>query len=223
MVKHLIWQIIPIIFFSEAVFAEVEELNNTEMTQAYIEDGAIVIKQRSISPRPDKEKPALDFKVGPGQPSVAENELAIEQNTQNSILNQQLNYEVIDSAPQRQLSNFEARASTSGVILPAYQTNAALAQEARVNDIVRDGLGLTDDTQITQELMVQYISSFEGETTNNLAGPQQSITANGLQISAPNPGGRLDPVFYTSGDNSMSAEITRQQVIWNLLLPKQEP
>ena len=36
---------------SATSWAEVKELSNTEMTEAYIKDGAIVIKQKAVAPR----------------------------------------------------------------------------------------------------------------------------------------------------------------------------
>ncbi len=220
--KQTIGFALPLIFLSNMVLAQVEELNNTEMTQAYIEDGAIVIKQRIRTNQKLKKKQEADFKLGAGEPAIGEEVQIKERSAQNNALNQQLQYEIIDSAPQRQLTQFEQQSATADVTLIPYQSNTVLTEQARVDNIVRDGLGLADSIPITQDLMVQYITSFSGESSNNLSGPQQIVTDYGLQISAPNPDGRLEPGIFFTGDNSMSAEINQQQIIWKLLLPIQE-
>jgi hypothetical protein len=82
-------------------------------------------------------------------------------------------------------------------------------------------LGLPDETQITQELMVQYLTTFAGQSSGSALGVTQSISADGFHFNTPNLGGQIPSGVFPAGDNSMNIEVNNQQVIWNLLFPKQ--
>ncbi len=207
-----------IISLSPTVLGQVEELSNTEMTEAYIKDGAIVVKQR-VKQQAKKPTPIkINLTVGPGEPTVTQAEQVQEQDKQNISQNERLERELNDSSSQQQLQQFELNQVSSSVTLQEMQNNTALAQQSRAHEIVRQGLGLTNDTQITTDLMAQYLQTFTGTyVTPN--GSQQLITDQGYQFSTPNPNGQLGTAIYPIGD-TMSVEVTDQQVIWNLLFPQ---
>jgi len=202
------------------LWAQVEEMSNTEMTEAYIQDGAIVVKQR-IQQKSEKQKPKVKITVGPGQPAISEAEQVSELEQQNTRQNQPFNREFSDNAPQQQFNQLESNQATSSFITPNFQSNAALAQQVRAQNLVRNGLGLPSDTQVTQELMVQYLTSFSGQSSGPALGVTQGITNDGYYFSLPNPGGQLPSGVFPSGDNSMNVDVNNQQVIWNLLFPKE--
>ena len=85
---------------------------------------------------------------------------------------------------------------------------------------MRQGLNLDNNTQITTDLMAQYLQGFTG-TYVAPDGSQQAITSQGYQFSTPNPNGQIGNAIYPIGD-TMSVEVTDQQVIWNLLFPQQQ-
>jgi len=202
------------------LWAQVEEMSNTEMTEAYIQDGAIVVKQR-IQQKSEKQKPKVKITVGPGQPAISEAEQVSELEQQNTRQNQPFNREFSDNAPQQQFNQLESNQATSSFITPNFQSNAALAQQVRAQNLVRNGLGLPSDTQVTQELMVQYLTSFSGQSSGTALGVTQGITNDGYYFSLPNPGSQLPSGVFPSGDNSMNVDVNNQQVIWNLLFPKE--
>jgi len=202
------------------LWAQVEEMSNTEMTEAYIQDGSIVIKQR-IQQKAEQEKHKVKVTVGPGQPAVSEAEQVLELEQQNTRQHQPFDREFSDNAPQQQFTLFENNQATSSFITPNFQSNAAQAQQVRAQNLVRNGLGLPSDTQITQELMVQYLTGFSGQSSGLALGVTQGITNDGYYFSLPNPGGQLPNGVFPSGDNSMNVNINSQQVIWNLLFPKE--
>jgi len=211
---------ILLIGLSTTSFAEVEELSNTEMTEAYIQDGAVVVKQR-IKQRPIKSTPIkVNLTVGPGEPVISQSEQVLEQDRQNITQNLQLDKEISESSNQQQLLQFQLNQLTSGVTLQDAQSSTAIAQQTHAQDLVRQGLNLTDNTQITPDLMAQYLQTFTGTyVTPN--GSQQAITNQGYQFSTPNPNGQIDNAIYPIG-NTMSVEVTDQQVIWNLLFPQKQ-
>ncbi len=202
------------------LLAQVEEMSNTEMTEAYIKDGAIVVKQR-IQTEPREKKKTVNVTVGPGEPAQSEAEIVFEQDSQNIQQNQTNNREFSVNTPQQQLNQFEQGQAISSFITPNFQSDSALAQQVRAQNLVRSGLGLPDDTQVTQELMVQYLTTFAGQSSGSPLGVTQSISADGFHFSTPNLGGQIPSGVFPSGDNSMNVEVNNQQIIWSLLFPKQ--
>jgi len=74
--------------FCATTSAQVEELSNTEMTEAYIKDGAIVVKQRQKL-QTKKTKPIkVNLTVGPGEPAITQAEQVQEQDNQNISQNE---------------------------------------------------------------------------------------------------------------------------------------
>ncbi len=213
--------ILSLTVISFDLLAQVEEMSNTEMTEAYIKDGAIVVKQRIQPKTHDKKKAAINVTVGPGKPARSEAEIVFEQDSQNNQQNQTNNHEFSVNTPQQQLNQFEQGQAISSFVTPNFQSDTALAQQVRAQNLVRSGLGLPDDTQVTQELMVQYLTTFAGQSSGSPLGVTQSISADGFHFSTPNLGGQIPSGVFPSGDNSMNVEINNQQVIWNLLFPKQ--
>lgn len=207
-----------IISFSSTVLGQVEELSNTEMTEAYIKDGAIVVKQR-IKQQPKKPTPIkVNLTVGPGEPSVTQAEQVQEQDRQNISQNERIERELNDSSNQQQLQQFELDQISSSVTMQEMQNSTALAQQSRASEIVRLGLGLNNNDQVTTDHMAQYLQLFTG-THIAPNGSQQVITDQGYQFSTPNLNGQLEAAIYPIGD-TMSVEVTDQQVIWNLLFPQ---
>ncbi len=205
--------------FSAPLWAEVKELNNTEMTEAYIKDGSIIIKQRAITPTPKK---TLKYKVGPGQPVTTEAEAVSDINQQNSSQQTMLNEELNRDLSNKQLQNNQLNQSLSDISIPDTLSPAQQIQQQYAQDIVRAGLGLPNGSNITPAMMGQYLSqTFTNPNTNNLLGTEQTITTNGFQISIPNPGGQYGVGVYPSGDDSMNVETTNQQLIFNLIFPKE--
>jgi len=70
-------------------------------------------------------------------------------------------------------------------------------------------------------MMVQYMQGFSGQTSGDVLGAHQAITNDGFQIIIPNPGD-INTGVFPSGDGSMNVETTNQQIIFNLLFPKNQ-
>ncbi len=205
--------------FCATTSAQVEELSNTEMTEAYIKDGAIVVKQRQKL-QPKKATPIkVNLTVGPGEPVITQAEQVQEQDSQNINQNEFLERELNDSSNQQQLQQFELNQISSNISIEALQNDVAINQQSRANEIVRQGLNLDSNAQITTDLMAQYLQTFTG-TYVAPDGSQQAITSQGYQFSTPNPNGQIGNAIYPIGD-IMSVEVNDQQVIWNLLFPQQ--
>jgi len=200
--------------------AEVTELSNTEMTEAYIQDGAIVIKQRPVAAQPTP-KQTVKIKVGPGEAPVSEasqvGELEDSNNTQQALIQQE--YTTRNSA--QQLENYDFNQSLSGVQIPEYQSAAQVQRDLYAQNLVRQGMGLPEGTPITTDMMVQYMQGFSGQTSGDVLGAHQAITNDGFQIIIPNPGD-INTGVFPSGDGSMNVETTNQQIIFNLLFPKNQ-
>ncbi len=203
------------------LWAQVEEMSNTEMTEAYIQDGAIIIKQRIKSTPVSKQSTRVKVNVGPGEPAISEAEQVLEQNQQNTHHSENFDRDFADQATTTQFKQFENNQTTNSFTAPNFQSNAALSQQLRAQDLVRTGLGLPEGTEITQNLMVQYLTSFSGQSSGSPLGVTQSISNDGFHFSTPNPGGQIQSGIYPSGDNSMNIEVNNQQLLWNLLFPKQ--
>jgi hypothetical protein len=197
--------------------AQVQELSNTEMTEAYILDGSIIVKQKQIEPKPDA-KTNKRITLSPGKPAISEADTVRELDQQ---ANQQTIYEqnLLQQQGEQQLRQQEQANSNQLFISP--QLNAAAqAQQAYAQNLVREGLGLPSGTQITPELMGQYLSSFAGQTTGDPLQAQQAITNSGFQFIIPNAGGEIKSGVYSSGDGSINVESNNSQIIFNLLFPK---
>lgn len=206
-------------FALQPCLAQIEELDNTQMTQAYIEDGTIVVKQKRVTPKPNSNKQRI--KISAGTPAVSQAEQVFEQTQQDESQYKSLNQDLASRSSVDQLEQFNQQQITSQMSIPDATSFAAQTQQAYAHDLVRSGLGLDSSTAITTDLMVQYLSSFAGQTSGNPLGANQSITANGIQISIPNPGGQIQTGIYPSADGNHSAEVTNGQIIWNLIFPQQ--
>jgi thiol:disulfide interchange protein len=213
--------ILALTLSSADLLAQVKEMNNTEMTEAYIQDGAIVIKQRINTNIQEKKKTTVNVTVGPGKPTRSEASLVFEQDSANTQQNQTFNREFSDNTPRQQLNQFEQGQASATFVAPNFQSSTALAQLVRAQNLVRSGLGLPDETQITQDLMVQYLTTFAGQSSGSPLGVTQSISADGFHFNTPNLDGQIPSGVFPSGDDSMNIEVNNQQVIWNLLFPKQ--
>ena len=217
---HLQYTVLLTIFslFSSISYAEVKELSNTEMTEAYIKDGAIVIKQKAVTPTPKKK---LNIKVGPGKAHTneAEQVSSINQSnaTQTAIINTEFNRELANG----QLRDNDLNLNLQNLNITAPLTTAQQAQQTYAQDIVRSGLGLPSDTSITPEMMGQYLATFSGQTYGDVLGAHQTVNANGVQFIIPTSGSQLETGVFPSGDNSMNINSTNQQLIFNLFFPKE--
>lgn len=198
--------------------AQIEELDNTQMTQAYIEDGTIVVKQKQVTPKPTANKKRI--KLGAGTPAVSQADQVRELTQQDESQYKSLDQDLANRSSVDQLEQFNQRQITSQMSIPDATSFAAQTQQAYAHDLVRTGLGLDSSTTVTTDLMVQYLSTFAGQTSGNPLGAQQSITANGIQISIPNPGGQIQTGIHPSADGNHSAEVTNGQIIWNLIFPQ---
>ncbi len=214
--------ICSILFLNSAyLWAQVEEMSNTEMTEAYIQDGAIIIKQNVKSAPIGKKNTSVKVNIGPGEPAISEAEQVLEQNQQNNHQSENVNRDFADQTATIQFNQFENNQTSNSFISPNFQSSAALSQQLRAQDLVRTGLGLPEGTEITQNLMVQYLTSFSGQSSGSPLGVTQSISNEGFHFSMPNPGGQIQSGVFPSGDNSMNVEVNNQQLIWNLIFPKE--
>lgn len=206
-----------VLFISAVASAEVQELSNTEMTEAYILDGSIIVKQKKVESKPEA-KTSKRITLSPGTPAISEADTVRELDQQ---ANQQTIYEqnLLQRQGEQQLLQQEQANSNQLFISP--QLNAAAqAQQAYAQNLVREGLGLPSGTQITPELMGQYLSSFSGQTTGDPLQAQQAITNSGFQFIIPNTGGEIQSGIYSSGDGSINVDSNNSQIIFNLLFPK---
>lgn len=211
-------KILLTLFISATALAEVEELSNTEMTEAYIQDGAIVIKQRATTPTPKKQ---VTIKVGPGEPISSEADRVSAINTSNTNQSTIIGTELNNNLTSQQLQDNALNQSLQNLTFSAPLTSAQQAQQTYAQDLVRTGLGLPDGTSITPELMGQYLSTFNGQTYGNPIGAHQTVNTNGYQIVIPTAGAQLETGVFPSGDNSMNIDSTNQQLIFNLFFPKE--
>lgn len=205
------------LLISAMAYAQVEELSNTEMTEAYILDGSIMIKQKTAPPQPEVHT-SKRITLSPGKPAITEADSVRE-------LDQQANQQIIfdqnltQRQGQQQLQQYE-QSSRNQLLVAPQLSPAAQAQQAYAQNLVREGLGLPSGTQITPELMGQYLSTFSGQTSGDPLQGQQTITNSGFQFIIPNPGGEIQSGIYSSGDGSINLESNNSQIIFNLLLPK---
>lgn len=204
--------------FGSIAYGEVQELSNTEMTEAYIKDGAIVIKQKAIAPTPKKK---LIIKAGPGEAPISEAEqvsIMIQgTTTQSSIINTELNRELTN----RQLRDNEQNLNIQNLSIASPLTASQQAQQIYAQDLVRSGLGLSPEATITPEIMGQYLASFSGQTYGDTLGAHQTVNNNGIQFIVPTTSIQLETGVFPSGDNSMNINSTNQHLIFNLFFPKE--
>lgn len=203
---------------SSVTHAEVQELSNTEMTEAYIEDGGIIVKQKAKTRVEPKQKVRLN--VRPGEPHIADEQVVQEredtyQNTSETLLLEMQRDTTRQQLEQNQLSQYN-----NSVFIPDLQSEAAVAQRAHAEDIVRNAMGLSADTQVTDIMMAQYLSTFNGQSSGTIQTFQHNATDTGFQFIIPNPGA-INPGLHTSGDGSMNVEVTNQQIIWNFIYPRE--
>lgn len=205
------------LLINTTVSAQVKELSNTEMTEAYILDGSIIVKQKKTEPKPET-KVNKRVTLSPGKPVISEADTVRELDQQ---ANQQTIYEqnLLQRQGEQQLLQQE-QANNNQLFISPQLNAAAQAQQAYAHNLVREGLGLPSETQITPELMGQYLSSFAGQTSGDPLQAQQTITNTGFQFIIPNAGGEIQSGIYSSGDNSINVESNNSQIIFNLLFPK---
>jgi hypothetical protein len=208
---------IALSMISHACIAEVKELNNTEMTEAYVKDGAIVIKQKKIA---DINNKKLKYIVGPGKAAINEaQEVAIvsqNNSSQFSVINQA----IIGGREAHKLVNNNLYQAAIGTQIPVAMSPAQQAQQQYAEDLVRSGLGLPDGTKITPAKMGEYLATFNGSTYGNASGAHQTVTPTGIQFIIPNLGGQLDIGIFPTGNNNINLETTNSQLILNLLFPQ---
>jgi hypothetical protein len=204
---------------SASAMAQVEELSNTEMTEAYILDGSIMVKQKNIQPK-NLNLPNTHVKIGPGKPVVTEAD-AVRNLDQQATQQTQYDQNLVQRQGEQQLLQLE-QSQNNQVFIPPQLNPAAQAQQVYAQNLVREGLGLPSDTQITPEHMGQYLSTFAGQSSGTPMQGQQTITNSGFQFIIPNPGGQIQSGIYSSGDNSINLESNNTQIIFNLLFPKNQ-
>ena len=208
---------LPLLLISAVCLGQAKEMSNSEMTEAYIEDGAIVVKQQEIKPAPSKQK--IPLKLGAGEPAVSGKQRLTQQERQNEQQYRQIGDALLDGAHEQQLNQYNLNQNSASIVLPNFQSAAELSRMQHANNLVRNGLRLSSNTTITPDLMTLYLSTFSGQSNGDLLGAHQSATADGLQFIIPNANG-LKTGTFTTGDNSMNIDISNQQLIFNLLYPK---
>lgn len=202
--------------------AEVQELTNTEMTEAYIEDGGIVVKQKAKAPAKVQKTsgPKLRVNITPGEPHISDAEVAQQREQNYSAESNALLLEMQRDTTTQQLNQNQLSEQNSQVIIPAVQSDAALSQRAHAEDIVRNAMGLSSDTQVTNAMMAQYLGSFNGQSSGTIQTFQHNATDTGFQFVIPNAG-NLNPGVHNAGDGSLNVEVTNQQIIWNFVYPNE--
>lgn len=201
-------------------YAEVQELSNTEMTEAYIEDGGIVVKQKAKAKVKAQQNsgPKLKLNVRPGEPHITDAEVTREREDSYQNASDALLVEMQRDTTQQQLEQNQLNQHNNAVVIPEMQSDAALAQRAYAEDIVRNAMGLSADTQVTDVMMGQYLATFNGQSSGTIQTFQHNATDTGFQFIIPNAG-NLNPGVHNSGDGSMNVEVTNQQIIWNFVYP----
>ncbi|MCP5325634.1 MAG: hypothetical protein H7A09_04795 [Oceanospirillaceae bacterium] len=196
-----------------------EEMTSTEMTEAYIQDGAIVIKQRPAQRNPQQTS-NKNMKVSPGQPLVSgktleESQLRSDQTTANSI-----EYELGREIAFQQLESQRRDSISQGSDIEGYASAAQLERQEYVDNIIRSQLNLSSDTQVTQKHLQQYLNQSDLLGINgNPAGLQQGNTGQSFQFIMPNPG--YTPGQHGSSNDSVSLQVTNDKIIWQFNYPQQ--
>lgn len=201
-------------------YAEVQELSNTEMTEAYIEDGGIVVKQKAKEKVRAQQNAGVKARlnVRPGEPHITDAEVTRDRESQYQNSSDALLVEMQRDTTQQQLEQNQLNQHNSAVMIPELQSEAALAQRAHAEDIVRNAMGLSAETQVTDVMMAQYLSSFNGQSSGTIQTFQHNATNTGFQFIIPNAG-NINPGIHNSGDGSLNVEVTNQQIIWNFVYP----
>lgn len=213
---------LPLLFSSLlaiSVAHAAEEMSSTEMTEAYIEDGAIIIKQKQVS-RPSNNKAGKPVKITPGEAVVSaktleESQLRSDQTTANSI-----EYELGRETAFQQLESQRRDTISQGSEIEGYASAAQLERQAYADSIIRDQLNLSDDTQITQAHLQQFLNQPELLGINgDPAGLQQGNTGQSFQFIMPNPG--YTPGQHGGSSDSVSLQVTNDKIIWQFNYPQQ--
>lgn len=207
-----------IFFISNISWAQVEELNNTEMTEAYIEDGTIVVKQKTVSVQPPPKTP-VNYKIGKIDPANPEQENAQESQQQTAGSLNLLQQDTQQQHTELQLQGFDQSQSIRHIAIDPIMSPVAQSQQEAAYAIVRNGLNLPSDTAITPDLLSQYLSGFTGQSTGNPLSAQQTISNTGIQFVIPN-NQQIIPGSHTSGDGNINTQINDQQLLLNIIFPK---
>lgn len=196
-----------------------EEMSSTEMTEAYIEDGGIIIKQKPVS-RPADTKAGKPLKVSPGEAVVSgktleESQLRSDQTTANSI-----EYELGRETAFQQLESQRRDTISQGSEIEGYASASQLERQAYADSIIRDQLNLSSDTQVTQEHLQQFLNQSNLIGINgDPSGLQQGNTGQSFQFIMPNPG--YTPGQHGSDTDSVSLQVTNDKIIWQFNYPQQ--
>lgn len=199
-------------------WAQVEELNNTEMTEAYIEDGTIVVKQKSLNQQTDQKK-TLNYKIGKIGPIDSEQENVLETQKQTASTLNLLQQDTNQKHTEQQLQGFDQSQTIRNIDIAPILSPVAQSQQDAAYAIVRNGLNLPSDAAITPDLLSQYLSGFTGQSTGNPLSAQQTITNTGIQFVIPN-NQQLNPGSHTSGDGNLNTQVNDQQLLFNIIFPK---
>lgn len=202
--------------------SEVQELSNSEMTEAYIEDGGIVVKQKAKAQVKVQKSagPKVKVNIRPGEPHISEAEVAQQKEQTYQGESNALLLEMQRDTTTRQLQQNQLSEQNALVVIPEAQSEAALAQRAHAEDIVRNAMNLSSDTQVTNAMMAQYLGTFNGQSSGSINTFQHNATDTGFQFVIPNTG-NLTPGTHNTGDGSMNVQVTNQQIIWNFVYPEQ--
>lgn len=199
-------------------WAQVEELNNTEMTEAYIEDGTIVVKQKTLNQQTDQKK-TLNYKIGKIGPIDSEQENVLETQKQTASTLNLLQQDTNQKHTEQQLQGFDQSQTIRNIDIAPILSPVAQSQQDAAYAIVRNGLNLPSDAAITPDLLSQYLSGFTGQSTGNPLSSQQTITNTGIQFVIPN-NQQLNPGSHTSGDGNLNTQVNDQQLLFNIIFPK---
>ena len=203
---------------TQASWAQVEELNNTEMTEAYIEDGTIVVKQKATTPQTAAKK-TPNYKIGKIDPLDVEQENISESQQQTLGTLNLLQQDTNQKQAELQLQGFDQSQTVRHVNINPMLSPVAQSQQDAAYAIVRNGLNLPSDAAITPDLLSQYLSGFAGQSTGNPLNAQQTITNTGIQFIIPN-NQQISPGLHTSGDGNVNTQVNDQQLLFNIIFPK---
>lgn len=199
-------------------WSQVEELSNTEMTEAYIQDGTIVVKQKIVKSEPIKTN-KKQYKVGKIEPMQGEHEQVLVTEQQSISTLELIQQDSNQRQTELQLQDLDHSQTIRQVAIPAMLSTVAQSQQDQAYAIVRNGLNLPDNTAITPDLLGQYLAGFSGQSTGNPLTAQQTINSTGIQFIIPN-NQQINPGSFTSGDGNLNTQINDQQLLFNILYPK---
>lgn len=196
-----------------------EEMSSTEMTEAYIQDGGIIIKQKPVQ-RTQAKQDTKSVKVGPGEPVVSsktleESQLRSDQTTANSI-----EYELGRETAFQQLESQRRDTISQGSEIEGYASAAQLDRQEYADNIIRNQLNLSSDTQVTQAHLQQFLNQSDLLGINgDPAGLQQGNTGQSFQFVMPNPG--YTPGQHGNSNDAVSLQVTNDKIIWQFNYPQQ--